>query len=514
MVIKTLSCLSQLLLGLVFLCPAHAANTTTPLSETAPALTSTDQAQASVGQQAPGKSPATFDPEKYPSDWSFEFVKEPVFNASILKVEAGQAHKDTVILIHGLGQAGFEDWLNQIEALAQHYHVLTLDLPGFGYSEKPPGRYSPTHYGETINWLANRYGKNRIHVVGHSMGGTIAIRYAYNHPEKVASVTLIDAAGILERTAFIKHSAMIPFKTHHVNGWLRRFSGTLQDLADSVMERTARDLPTQILLRSDQAWNLLLSDLPNTNAAIAMIEENFNEALRRFPHPTSVIWGRQDPIAPLRTGYLLAHVMPRASLHIIDDAEHVPMKSHPAEINKRLLAHFENPKALIVASDSLAAPVQVATENRQTLPNLVCRHQSGLTYSGRYNKVVMEHCSDISLIDFQAHSVELNESVVSMRNVTINAEDTALKAVESVIKLTNGLFRGKIGIYASGSRLDLAGLDIEASDDGIYSSGKSRVFLSICSVQSAQYQGYAHGAFVLTRRSIDTLLENTLFTRY
>ena len=135
---------------------------------------------------------------------------EPIFQSEIFVLQTGQENTATILLIHGLGQVGSKDWLNVIPALEKNHHVLALDLPGFGHSATPPGRYSPTNYAKLIHWLTSNYAKGKVIVVGHSMGGAIALRYASNFPDDINRVVLVDAAGILQRTAFIKHTAKIP----------------------------------------------------------------------------------------------------------------------------------------------------------------------------------------------------------------------------------------------------------------------------------------------------------------
>jgi pimeloyl-ACP methyl ester carboxylesterase len=80
-----------------------------------------------------------------PSDWRVQLEREPVFDSEVLTVQAGQANAQTLLLVHGLGNNGFTDWLTVMPQLARQYHVIALDLPGFGYSAKPRGKYSPAN---------------------------------------------------------------------------------------------------------------------------------------------------------------------------------------------------------------------------------------------------------------------------------------------------------------------------------------------------------------------------------
>ena len=71
-------------------------------------------------------------PVVFPPHWQISMLHESVFNSRVFVVEAGQRSRPTVMLVHGLGQAGLTDWLAVIPALEQQFHVIALDLPGFG----------------------------------------------------------------------------------------------------------------------------------------------------------------------------------------------------------------------------------------------------------------------------------------------------------------------------------------------------------------------------------------------
>lgn len=441
-------------------------------------------------------------PTDLPTHWQLNFDQEPIFQSYILIAETGDKTKPLVIFIHGLGQAGLRDWLPVIPALEQHYHIVTLDLPGFGHSATPEGRYSPTNYAKVINWVQQRYGKEKAHVIGHSMGGAIALRYASMFPEQVDFLVLVDAAGILTRAAFLKQNAGITTDVSDTTNELQNLTAGLKDIGGSLIELTDRlPDPTAYLQKYPGSWNKLVAKSPNANAAIALIDENFSSAVFQLPHPTQLIWGEKDPIAPLRTGRLLAEHLPRSRLITLPEAGHVPMKSHTEEFNRILLAALKQAPTL--------APKEEAGNTSPDVQQgeLTCYNETGKTYQGSYDTITISHCSGIILKNVHTKRLKIEESVVNLIDSQITSEGTALEATESVIHATNLTINANIGIAADGSRFDLAGISIRGREAAMTIDTTSHIIFSIGKISSSEYAGYVHGTYRLKKTTLDETLE-------
>jgi pimeloyl-ACP methyl ester carboxylesterase len=136
-----------------------------------------------------------------------ECIYEPVFEGKVCTLQANRDAKVGVILIHGLG-GSIDDWKNTIPALAKNFHVVAFDLPGFGKSDKGSQEYSPTRYARLAHFLADRYFPDKnYNIVGHSMGGAIALRFAAQRPMRFQRLVLIDSAGILHPQVLTKFQA-------------------------------------------------------------------------------------------------------------------------------------------------------------------------------------------------------------------------------------------------------------------------------------------------------------------
>ena len=443
---------------------------------------------------------------RFAQHWQKDRVQEPVFGDELFILQAGLEHGQTVLLIHGLGQRGARDWVNVIPELENKYHVLAVDLPGFGNSANPPGRYSPTNYARLMNWVVSNYAKGKVFAVGHSMGAAVALRFASEYPGQVSKLVLVDTAGILQRTAFLKHAVRIQIPLQNSSQAARALGSDVVDLADSIVEMLTRiPDPAPILNQSEEAWNSTFADRPNVNAAMALIEENFSRAIKGLPHETTIIWGRNDPIAPLRTGIVLAGRLPNAKLEIIDEAGHVQMNSPPRLFNpllaQALTAETELEKA--TAESSGREPVVQARK-------LVCKNEKGKIYSGHFTSIVIKKCAGIKLENVTAAKIYVEDSVIEMVNTHVVAKRVAIKAVESVIEATSSSFSGRVGMLSDGSRLDLAGGSVSGGKTAIKVKANSRFVMSVSDLSSPIYQDFVHGVFELKKASLEEVLNQEL----
>ena len=96
-----------------------------------------------------------------------------------------------VVFVHGHGLDS-RMWHGQVDRVARSYTVVCYDLRGHGRSEAPPTGYSLAHYAQELHDLVGHLGLRRVSLVGLSMGGNIAIEYALNHPDSLATVVLVD----------------------------------------------------------------------------------------------------------------------------------------------------------------------------------------------------------------------------------------------------------------------------------------------------------------------------------
>ncbi|WP_299268366.1 alpha/beta hydrolase [uncultured Psychrosphaera sp.] len=435
------------------------------------------QAQAAVEP-----TPITSLPDE---NWQLSYFNEPVFNSEVAVLEAGDRINPPIILIHGLGQLGMKDWFSVIPTLAKNYRVIAMDLPGFALSSGSRGRFLPTNYAHVIDAISKKYTNRKSIVIGHSMGGAIALRYTELYENSVEQLILVDAAGLLEKSAFIKHIASFEFGDY-IPAPIQKLIDGANKFSSSMIEVTTKSsLLTDFLQNNDYAWNLLVSDSNNMNAALSLVEEDFSQAVSQISLPVNIIWGDEDNVAPIRTGKVLYKQMRNARLQVIQGAAHVPMKSHNVEFMRALEIALNQP-----------------ITDKYTLPNtgenqgvLNCKGLRNKTYSGHYDEIVMDDCDNIKLINISADSFKFIDSVVNIENLSFANKDNQIEFKGSVATITNANISGHNVMLISGSRLDMAGVSIKSTGDAVMVANKSRISVSLSDISSPQYTGIVHGIF-------------------
>jgi pimeloyl-ACP methyl ester carboxylesterase len=424
-----------------------------------------------------------------PAEWTLQLENEPVFGGEMLVVEAGRHNAKTLVLVHGLGQNGFTDWISVMPQLARRYHVITFDFPGFGYSGSPSGKYSPRNYALVLSGVLSRHAKDRAIVVGHSLGGAVALRFARDFPGQLAKLVLVDAAGILHRTAFVKHSARLPLEVEQVPGFLKETVARLKDFGSAAVERIAGwPDPTRLLAASDLVWAGVLANRTNANAALALVEEDFSAVIPAVQTPTWILWGDADPIAPLRTGQLLSYRLPQAQLLVMPGVGHTPMAPATAALFYPQLERALN-------ETPQPAPSLAATADSPGTPaDLRCTGETDRLYSGHYREVIIEDCRAVTLQNFSAERLVIIDSVVQALNIHLRNPGTALEIVNSTLIATAGEISGEVAIWADNARLDLAGIRLDARRTVLEVRGLSRLIGSCLEIRSPTYNGTWQGS--------------------
>jgi len=253
-------------------------------------------------------------------------------------VEAGSG--PPVILIHGLF-VDHTSWDLVMPELAQSFRVVALDLPGFGQSEKPPQsrfRYDIDAFAEAIADLYAGLELGPAALVGHALGGAIALTLAARHPELVSRLALIDSLcyesssgryGDLARLPFIGSLALKQL-------WGRRLFR--HHFQDTVFGPTSNVPPARIdryyeAFNAPAARGSALATLRSTVDTRGVVAQT-----TRIQAPTLVIWGRHDRIWPASFGQRLSREIRHAGFELLD-AGHSPHEERPAEI-VRILRRF------------------------------------------------------------------------------------------------------------------------------------------------------------------------------
>jgi 3-oxoadipate enol-lactonase len=235
-----------------------------------------------------------------------------------------------VILLHGLGATG-DSWQLQLPALLESgYRILAPDMRGFGKSSYPEGPNSPRIMAEDVANFLNRLEVTSVYVVGISMGGTIALQFALEHPSMVDSLLLVNTFARLR-----------PRKISYWLFYSIRFL-LIQVLGIPYQARfVAKRLfpyPEQELLR-ETFYNQIIQANPAGYRSTIKSFVNFNvtDRLCEIQSPTLVVTGDEDTVVPPKTQKELADKIPNADQVVINNTGHAVIVEKPEEFNHVML---------------------------------------------------------------------------------------------------------------------------------------------------------------------------------
>jgi pimeloyl-ACP methyl ester carboxylesterase len=270
-------------------------------------------------------------------DWPAHTHQTEIGGKTVNYVSLGEGDAPPVVFIHGLGGT-WQNWLENMPAVAEGRRVVALDLPGFGRSEMPSEPITITLFAQTVEKLAEQLDLGHVAVVGNSMGGFTAAEVAIRHPERVERLVLVDAAGIsIAEAGKISQyvgRAMVEGGNRGVTDPHRvlKRPGFIHLAFGAVMRhptRIARDL---------LAEQLTAVGAPGFGQSVqALLSYDFRDRLQDIVVPTLVVQGEEDVLVPLGDARKFEERIPRATSLILADTGHVPMMERPAIFNRALL---------------------------------------------------------------------------------------------------------------------------------------------------------------------------------
>lgn len=258
-----------------------------------------------------------------------------VGDADLFVAESGSG-SEVVVLHSGLGYASW-CWEPLMDLLGDRYRVLAVDTRGAGRSSKPEGPYSIDLFADDVAAVAEEMSTGPVHMVGHSMGGFVAQRFAAIHPNLANTITLIathpgqpGALGVPESTLQLWEEASsldaagyarTTFATSFRAGWAEDNAERFEELLAARLE-----FPTP-----PERWR----DHFNAGAAFADSEW----ATEDIEQPALVVQGSDDRVVPFPNAELLMSRLPNARLAVFEGAGHNLILEEPKKL-AGVLAEF------------------------------------------------------------------------------------------------------------------------------------------------------------------------------
>jgi pimeloyl-ACP methyl ester carboxylesterase len=245
-----------------------------------------------------------------------------------------------------------------IPVLARQHRVIAIDLLGYGFSARPAnGDYSLSGQAELVRKVMDALGIAHATVLGHSMGGAIAMQFTIRHPERVDRLVLVASATVREMRGRVFGLLIRPFVPLFTLLFMRR--GTVR----RALRRVVHD-PAVVTEEMVDAQYLPFRMKGHMRAAMKQLNDRRKDSpfdARAIRQPTLLIWGEHDRVIRLSTGKELDQLIPSSRLLVSRSAGHLPLEEQPDECNRWLVEFLGDGERTAVSSD-------VAAEKRTTTP--------------------------------------------------------------------------------------------------------------------------------------------------
>lgn len=243
----------------------------------------------------------------------------------------------TILLVHGIG-ASSTSWEPVFDLLADRgAEVIAVDLPGHGRSSKERGDYSLGALACTLRDLLDHLGVERCVLVGHSLGGGVALQFTYQFPQRVERLVLVASGGLGAETFPLLRAASLPgaefvlplltnWRTLRLMGWLGKGLSAIGIRPEALSEQAVTTLQE---LNDPQSRMAFLATL----RGVVDVSGQRVSAVSKLPlaaHiPTLLIWGDRDPIIPMEHGRQANEALPSSQFVVFAGSGHEPHRYDP-----------------------------------------------------------------------------------------------------------------------------------------------------------------------------------------
>ena len=235
----------------------------------------------------------------------------------VLYYTAGQG--EPLVVIHGGGGDARTWWLN-IAELAEKYTVYAPDLPGFGGSQPLDGDYYIPELVDFVDRFAKSLGLEKFYLIGHSLGGGIALNYTLNFPQKIKKLVLVSSLCLGREIAFWVRLFSLP-------AFIRYIGGLTIGVLKGVKWMLKQLNPAEFVMPLSPASMTVGGSITNFRQQTLVLEKRLSEVKM----PTLLVWGAKDPIVPVMQAYRAAKAIPDCRVEVFKKRGH---NVHRDEVKK------------------------------------------------------------------------------------------------------------------------------------------------------------------------------------
>lgn len=219
-----------------------------------------------------------------------------------------------LVIIHG-GANGSETWMGNVPELTKNYTVYLPDLPGFGHSQPIDGDYYIPELVGFVDNFSHTLGLNSFHLMGHSVGGGVALNYVIKFPRKVNKLVLVSSMCL----------------GREISWWIRLLSRPA--LIRSIGRLAGKPFTgLKLVIPFPKASILIGSNMTTLKEQSIVLVDRLSEIMV----PTLVVWGAKDPIIPVRQAYAAAQLIPCCQVKVFEGCGHSVYRQRVQEFSQLL----------------------------------------------------------------------------------------------------------------------------------------------------------------------------------
>ena len=234
-----------------------------------------------------------------------------------------------ILFIHGLGSSA-DRWLDIPDAISMYYHTIAVDLIGFGGSDKPTDvNYTIEQFSEFILEFIEKIGLSgddrKITLVGHSLGGYIAVDFAIRNKGLIEKLVLLDSSGFLKGPT--------PLLEQYLNAAKYPSYDSVRNVFEQMVAQPWKVLPVIInifITRINSPGAKYPFESAYQNSTTTQIDLSRLKSIEDIP--TLIIWGKSDNLIPIEYSEPFKQVFKNYRVEMIEDAGHAPFVEKPAII--------------------------------------------------------------------------------------------------------------------------------------------------------------------------------------
>lgn len=414
-----------------------------------------------------------------------KLVNAPIFNTQMRLYFANENNQTlpSLTLIHGVGGSA-QDFADLVPLLANNYKLILVDLPGYGDSAQSKELYSSSNYAKNLAIVLPGVANQSNSIVGHSMGGNVALQLVEMAPHLAKKLILIDAAGMLHKFSYSKYVALnkvskVPFlsKKHQnkLGGWIDKINQFVPDFTDILLSGPSRAH--------------VLNDNSTYISAISVMHENLTNTLRNINTPSLIIWGQADPVMPYHTGVMLNYLLADSQFELIPNVGHSPQKESSEEVYQMMFRFLRK---------EISAPSQ---QQKMTMPQselhyvLDCNNGDIRQLNNlHYKRITISNCANLEIDRISTEQITVLNSTLVLNHLAIkNPNDTAITSVKSKVTIWGGEIVALTAMELITSNVDLNGVDITTGDTAYITDIHSQILASVSLLKQGITEQHWHG---------------------